>query len=65
MSHDYSGEVGSAGGRVIHKVSVSQLNDLPIDEHSMISRRQGNAKLEYNGVFRVRLCMITDSRSLK
>ena len=36
-----------------------------IDEYSMMSHRQANAKLEYNGVFRAQLCMITDSRSVK
>ena len=32
-----------------------------IDEYSMMSHRQGNAKLEYNGVFKAHLCMITGS----
>ena len=36
-----------------------------IDEYSMMSHRQGNAKLEYNSVFRAQLCMITGSRSVK
>ena len=36
-----------------------------IDEYSMMSHRQGNAKLECNGVFRAQMCMITDSRSVK
>ena len=35
-----------------------------IDEYSMMSHRQGNAKLEYNGVFMPQLCMIT-GRSVK
>ena len=36
-----------------------------IDEYSMMTHRQGNTKLEYNGVFRAQLCMITGSRSVK
>ena len=40
-------------------------NFQPIDEYSMISHRQGNAKLGYNGVSRAQLCMITGSRSVK
>ena len=39
--------------------------DVPIDEYSMMSHCLGNAKLEYNGVFRAQLCMITGSRSVK
>ena len=37
----------------------------PIDKYFMMSHRQGNEKLEYNGVFRAQLCMITSSRSVK
>ena len=36
-----------------------------IHEYSMMLHRQGNAKLEYNGVFRAQLYMITGSRSVK
>ena len=38
---------------------------LAIDEYSMMPHRQGNAKLEYNGVFRAQLYMITGRRSVK
>ena len=46
---------------------IYNLNPTPlsIDEYFMMSHRQGNAKLEYNGVFRAQLCMIIGSRSVK
>ena len=40
------------------------ITPLPTDEYSMMSHRQGNTKLEYNGVF-LQLCIITGSRSVK
>ena len=43
----------------------SSLLRLQIDEYFMMSHHQGNVKLEYNGVFRAQLCMITGSRSVK
>ena len=47
------------------KQTVIALPFPTIDEYSMMSHRQGNAKLEYNGVFRAQLCMITRSKSVK
>ena len=46
---------------VVYRVSQKK----SIDKYFMMSHGQGNAKLEYNGVFKAGLCMITGSRSMK
>ena len=51
--------------KVIDTLPQHSLELLCIDEYAMMSHRQGNAKLEYNGVFRVQLYMITGGRSMK
>ena len=48
-----------------NETKVVSRNTTQLDEYSMMPHRQGNAKLEYNGVFRAQLCMITGSRSVK
>ena len=51
---------------ILNYLESSQLLDeTGIDEYSMMSHRQGNAKLEYNGDFRAQTCIVTGNKCVK